>query len=180
MITDVELATDGKRMVMIADDDSITPLAPGPLQLRYEVPEGETEVTVFATVSLNGSSEEPALTVLMRTGDEPITFEYEVVDDVIVVSGDWQTELELESLNGEDYIARVPVNAGDVLHVSLANRSPAGATISNFFVVASDADEPPEPPGCGCTSSEPGPRGLALMLLGLLGLAARRRGGLHR
>lgn len=180
VITDVELTTDGKRMVMIPGDDTITPFAPGPLQLRYEVPEGETEVTVFATVSLSGSQEEPEITVLMRTGDEPITFTYEVVDDVIVVSGDWEVEQAAESLNGEDYILRLPVNPGDVLHVSLANRSPAGATVSNFFVVASDVDEEPEPePGCGCTSPAPGSEAQPWMalLVGLFGVATMRSRG---
>jgi len=181
VITDVELATDGKRMVIVGDDDSISPLAPGPLQLRYEVPAGETEVTVFATVGLSGSEEEPAITVLMRIGDEPITFEYELVDDVLVVSGDWEIELPAESLNGEDYIARVPVEAGDVLHVSLANRSPATANVSNFFVVASNADEEPEPPsGCACTGPGPGRPWVSLVLLLLLGLAVPGRCGWRR
>ncbi len=185
VITDVELATDGKRMVIVGDDDSIAPLAPGPLQLRYEVPEGETEVTVFATVGIGGGDEEPAITVLMRTGDQPITFEYEIVDDVIVVSGDWEVELEAESLNGEDYIARIPVEPGDVLHVSLANRSPATASVSNYFVVASNAFEPePEPeseaPGCGCIGTQPNRPWAALVLLPLLGLAARGRAGGRR
>lgn len=198
IIDDVELATQGKRMTMIADDDSIEPLAPGPLQLRYEVPAGETEVTVFFTAGLTGAGE-PAFSVLMRTTGEPITFAYEIVDDVISVSGDWDVEVAAESLNGQDFIARVPVSEGAVLHVALGNRSPAGASISNFFVVASDADEEPEPPGCGCTSPDPellgqpgwdrGPIGLtgqgllALALLGLFGMSGitrvRRRGKLR-
>jgi MYXO-CTERM domain-containing protein len=180
VIDDVELTTQGKRMSMIADDDSIQPLAPGPLQLRYEVPAGEAEVTVFFTASLSGGGEEqPAFTVLMRTGDEPITFEYELVEDVITVSGDWEVEVAAESLNGADFIARVPVSEGTVLHVALANRSPAGASISNFFVVASDVDEEPEP-GCGCTSPEPSGRNrgaFALALLGMLGITSVRRRG---
>jgi MYXO-CTERM domain-containing protein len=182
VITDVELTTDGKRMAMVADDDSIAPFAPGPLQLRYEVPPGESEVTVFFTVSVSGIEEEPALSVLMRTGGEPITFTYELIDDVIVVDGDWGVEVAAESLNGEDYIARLPVTAGDVLHVSLANRSPGGASISNFFVVASDVDEVPDEPGCACTSTARDQRGdvLIMTLLGLLGITSVRRRGMLR
>jgi hypothetical protein len=192
VITDVELATQGKRMAMVADDESIAPFAPGPLQLHYEVPAGETEVTVFFTVSLSGSADDAAFTVLMRRGGEPITFAYEIVEDVIVVEGDWDVEVEAESLNGQDYIARVPVSPGELLHVSLANRSPVGASISNFFVVASDADEDPETPGCGCTSLDPresdshGEHDLGWLALALLGLfgsrgiaSLRRRDRLH-
>jgi uncharacterized protein (TIGR03382 family) len=181
VIDDVELATQGKRMAMIPDDDSIEPLAPGPLQLRYEVPAGETEVTVFFTAGFSGE-DEPAFSVLMRTGGEPITFTYELANDIIMVGGDWDVEVAAESLNDEDFIARVPVTEGTVLHVALANRSPVSPSISNFFVVASNADEDPEPSGCGCTSPLGGPSMFALALLGLFGMSGitrvRRRGRL--
>jgi MYXO-CTERM domain-containing protein len=69
-----------------------------------------------------------------------------------------------------------------VLHVSLANRSPGGASISNFFVVASDVDEVPDEPGCACTSTARDQRGdvLIMALLGLLGITSVRRRGMLR
>jgi MYXO-CTERM domain-containing protein len=174
IIDDVELATEGKRMQLIADDDSIAPFGPGPLQLRYEVPPGETEVTVFFSMS---AGEEPAATVLMRIGGEPIHFSYELIDDVITVSGDWDIEVEAEALNSQDFIARVAVNPGDVLHVALANRSAVGASVSNFFVVASEAAaHEDEEPGCGCTSAPTGGWGALALLLGLVGLRRERAG----
>ncbi|PRP92621.1 hypothetical protein ENSA5_48020 [Enhygromyxa salina] len=188
IIDDLSLATNGKRMVLIAADESIAPFAPGPLQLRYEVPPGETEVTVFFTMSLSSGEGPPAATVLMKIGGEPITFEYGLDDeDVITVTGDWDLAAEAELLNGHDFIARVPVAPGDVLHVALANRTAGGVSVSNFFVVASDVEAEVEGPGCGCVSAGGGAGpfgagpfgwigGLALLLLGGLGRRRRARG----
>lgn len=182
VITDEGLATLGKRMTLIADDEAITPFAPGPLQLRYVVPDGESELTVFFSGSFGGLDPllEPAMTVLLRVG-EPVMFEYASDGGIVEVGGSWDLAVEAESLNGQDFIARLPVEAGDEIFVTLANRSPVGASVSNFFVVASDVivDEPepdPDEGGCGCTS-DAGQGGAMFAGVVLAWAALFRRGG---
>ncbi|MCA9655931.1 MAG: hypothetical protein H6712_21465 [Myxococcales bacterium] len=164
VIEDPGLATTGKRMTLVAADERIVPFAPGPLQLRYEVPADGHEVTVFFSLG-GGEPAERAMSVLVSRDGQPITFDFEFLeedgDERIEVSGDHELELPAESLNGEDFIVRLEVEPGEVLHVALANRSPFGVTASNVFVVASEpTGGPPEDPqddereddGCGCRS----------------------------
>lgn len=201
VIDDPDLATTGKRMTLVAADERITPFAPGPLQLRYEVPVDAREVTIFFSMS-GGTPDERAMSLLVRRDGEPVVFDFEWVDDVdeegeplevIVVTGDHELELPAESLNGQDFIARLAVEPGEVLHVALANRSPFSVTASNVFVVASEpfgdeegtgsgessgdagaSGDGGEPSGCGCRQRGPTGAESILLLLPLLGLGRRR------
>lgn len=174
VIDDPDLATNGKKMAMVAADARATPFAPGPFQLRVRVPDDATEVTLFATVTPNGEVE-PSASFLVKRADEPIAFTYAVGEEVIEVAGDHDVELPAEALNDHDMIARLSVEPGEVLHVALANRTPTKATASNFFVAPSTPTPVEEDydDGCGCRSHGP-PRGWALLVL-LLG-SLRRRG----
>lgn len=192
VIDDPGLATTGKRMNLVAADERIAPYAPGPLQLRYEVPTGAEEVTIFFSLS-GGDPAERAVSLLLRRDGEPITFDFDLSEDEesIAVTGDHELELPAESLNGEDFIARLAVEPGEVLHVALANRTPSSVTASNVFVTASEPAETGESSGgsspsedgdgegdgCGCRDAPAGPSAMVVALL-LLGLGRRRRGEL--
>lgn len=186
VIDDPGLATTGKRMNLVAADERIGPFAPGPLQLRYRVPADAREVTMFMSLS-GGEPEMRAVSLLLSFDGEPIRFEFEIDeqgDEGIAVEGDHELELPAQSLNGQDFIARLAVEPGQVLHVALANRSPFSVTASNVFVTASEpssddegrgssgtgdpqADGSDEATGCGCRlRGEPrGWSGLLLLLL---------------
>ena len=184
VIDDPALTTTGKQMRLAAAEDPIVPFAPGPFQLRYHVPQDATEVTLFFATN-SGTEEEPARArFLVKHADEPIAFEYtflEGTQERIEVAGDYDEDLPAESLNGEDFIARLKVEPGEILHVALANDSRQGAAVGNFFVVASepakDGDEDEDEPGCGCRSADP--RGswllISLLVLGLHQPSNRRR-----
>lgn len=185
VIDDPALVTTGKRMHFIAADAAITPYAPGPLQLRYVVPDDEHEVTLFFS-SATGTDDVPvAATFLVKRHDSPIAFSYQMMpgdDDasleVLHVQGDHDVELPAESLNGEDFIARLPVSPAEVLHVALANQTPTGTVVGNFFVTASEPtmrDDDDDASGCACgTAPQPMPAA-PWMLMALIGLLSPRR-----
>jgi MYXO-CTERM domain-containing protein len=169
VIDDPGLATTGKRLQLVAADENMVPFAPGPLQLRVRVPTDTTEVTLFVTLSAEGADTEAAASFLVKRADEPIVFSFDISEsEVIEASGDHDLEIEAESLNGEDFIARLEVTPGEVLHVALANRSPTAASASNFFVAPSDPSA--QEGGCGCRSQPSAP-----WLVAALALARRRR-----
>lgn len=185
VIDDPALATTGKQMRLAAAQDPIVPFAPGPFQLRYRVPEDATEVTLFFATN-SGTEDDPARArFLVKHADEPIAFEYtfsEGTQERIEVAGDYDEELVAESLNGEDFIARVKVEPGEVLHVALANDSRQSAAVGNFFVVASEptmAEDDEDEPGCGCRAADDRGGGAwlltALLVLGLHQPSNRRR-----
>ncbi|MEX1368503.1 MAG: hypothetical protein AB1Z98_35570 [Nannocystaceae bacterium] len=196
VIDDPGLATTGKRMNLVAADERIGPFAPGPLQLRYRVPADAREVTMFMSLS-GGEPAMRAVSLLLSFDGEPIRFEFELPEDgdeAIAVEGDHELELPAQSLNGQDFIARLAVEPGQVLHVALANRSPFSVTASNVFVTASEpsfddegsgssvtgdpqADGSEPATGCACRLHDE-PRGAPpwsglLLLLGLGLLRAR-------
>lgn len=182
VIDDPLLATRGKRMRLAAADEGITPFAPGPFQLRYRVPADATEVTVFFSMTAEGSDAEAAGSLLVKRADEPIAFAFDMVEmmegddgvEVIQASGDYDLEIEAESLNGEDFIARLAVTPGEVLHVALANRSATPASVSNFFVVKSDPFAVDEDDGCACRAVHGGSERALLLGLLVLGIGRRR------
>ena len=176
VIDQVGLVTTGKRMVLVSTDETTVPFSPGPLQLRYRVPEGGEEVTLFFNTD-SGTTETPIeASFLVKHADAPITFEY-AFGDVLEVSGDWDEEIEAQSLNGHHFIARLPVEEGEILHVALANRSAAFATIGDFFVTVSDPADVEAPPeqGCGCHVDRSPPWLLLLALLAIRRRASGRR-----
>lgn len=185
VIDDPALATNGKRMELAAADEALLPFAPGPFQLRVRVPDDATEVTLFVTLGAAGDAE-AAASFLVKRGDEPIELTYEPTMvpspdgtgelEAIEVIGDHELELEAEALNDADFIARLRVEPGEVLHVALANRSPAKASASNFFVAAS-LPVAPERTDDGCSCSAGAGTRAPRWALGLLVLLAVRRRG---
>lgn len=181
VIDDPALATTGKQMRLAAAQDPIVPFAPGPFQLRYRVPGDATEVTLFFATN-SGTEEDPARArFLVKHADEPIAFEYtfsEGTQERIEVAGDYEEELVAESLNGEDFIARLRVEPGEVLHVALANDSRQSAAVGNFFVVASEPmvpEEDDEDPGCGCRSANERAAWLWLLIAVVVASGGRRK-----
>lgn len=178
VIADPELATNGKRMHLLPTDGVIVPFAPGPFQLRVQVPDDATEVTLFATLTAE-DDEQATASFLVKRADAPVSFAFEMNegtgddDERILVTGDWDVELQPEALNDQDFIARLPVTPGEVLHVALANRSETKVSASNFFVAPSLVDDDD---GCACGTT-PGHHAAAWSgtVLLLLGLRRRRR-----
>lgn len=186
VIDDPSLATNGKRMELAAAD-TLVPYAPGPFQLRVRVPHDAEEVTLFVTLTAAGDGE-AAASFLVKRGEEPIEFTYEATEvpntegtgtvEAIEVVGDHDVELEGEALNDTDFIARLRVEPGEVLHVALASRATTKASASNFFVApsvptASEEDELDD--GCACDAGTGAGAGAGFGSMGALALLALRR-----
>jgi len=174
VIDDSALVANGKRMELLADA-RLVPFTPGPFQLRMRVPDDATEVTLFVTL-FAADHGEPTASFLVKRGGEPIEFTYEAIEgpdaEGFEVVGDHHVELEAEALNDADFIARLTVDPGEVLHVALVNRSAIRASAVSFFVAPSEPELHAD--GCVCAAGEPG-AAWGLGLLVLLGVRRRRR-----
>src|SRR5690606_23388840 len=183
------------------------PFYPGPMQLRYQVPTNERELWMPFRLRPRGFSDPVTARVLVKRGDAPITFEYDLVSvddpgdptgetgrvrEVVLVSGDWDLEIEPEHLAADEYVARVTgLEPGGVVHVARGDGWMAPATASDVWIGtpgavgpepddgsgASSGDDPSGAvhaqdavsSGCGCRSSAPSqPFGVMLTML-LLG-----------
>lgn len=221
VITDPARVRAGRTMFLRRVTSGIHPFHPGPMQLRYEVPPDGDDMVVSFTLKPNGSSEPVAAHVLVKRGDAPIEFEYQLVavddppveptDDppedpvreLVLVSGDWDLELEATLVAENDYLVELGgLEPGEVLHVTLVDVATTNAVASAVSVRASSmlppADpeddtgstgEPEELPGvdevtpglgaagCACRAAGSARGGPALAwALGLVLLGLRRRG----
>ena len=143
IISDREQVEAGRSMYLRRKNAAVHPFWPGPMQLRYEVPEGVDAVEI--AYGTRGREEDRiGAAVLIKWGPEPITFEYELsaledpgrIREVTLVSGDWDLELEPPELEDGQYRAKVEnVAPGEVFHVTLASLSGGDVTASSVRVV---------------------------------------------
>lgn len=175
VITDPKRVRDGRTMHLRRTDDGIHPFYPGPMQLRYEVPPDAHDMVVTFTLKPSSSSDPVDARVLVKRGDSPIEFEYQLVavddppvdppedpsetpvdpvQEVVLVTGDWDHELAGTLVAENDYLVELGgLEPGEVLHVSLVNITPDNAVASAVSVRSST--EPPLPAETG-TGDESG------------------------
>ncbi|MCA9655596.1 MAG: MYXO-CTERM sorting domain-containing protein [Myxococcales bacterium] len=157
VVTDPELVRSGKTMFLRRFDDAVYPYYPGPLQLRYEVPPGADDMVVRFRLRPRGSDDPVEARVLVKRGDAPIHWEYQLVavddpplegddggsqDDpvreLVLVEGDWDVELTPQELTEQGYEARLGgLEPGEVLHVTLVDLARTEAIASEVKVHAS-------------------------------------------
>jgi MYXO-CTERM domain-containing protein len=214
VITDPDDVAAGRTMWLRQRTVAVRPFYPGPMQLRYEVPPGQRELWVSFRLRPRGSSDPVSARVLVKRSDHSVEFEYDLVavDDpgdptgqtgrvreVVLVSGDWDLEVEPERVAGDDYVARVTgLEPGEVVHVAVVNDSPTPATASNVWIGTPGAVQPEsdddgdddggerEPAtahaegavssGCGCSGGAPAMPLASAMLALLVGWRRRWRG----
>lgn len=138
--------------------DAATPFYPGPMQLRWTVPEGVDRATVSFRLVAKSSSDPVRARVLVKREDAAIGFEYslvavdepppplpegeepteeelDAVREVILVTGDWDEEIEPSVAADNDYVATVTgLSPGEVIHLALVNVSPTEAVASSVRV----------------------------------------------
>ena len=150
IISDPAAVEAGRSMHLRRSNAAVHPFWPGPVQLRYEVPDGVDGVEI--TYGVRGRDDDRiGAAVLVKWGPEPITFEYELaalddpgdstgmsgqIREVTLVSGDW--DLELDPPEFEDGQFRAPLQnltPGEVFHVALAGMSREDLTASSVRVV---------------------------------------------
>jgi hypothetical protein len=150
VISDPEAVEGGRSMYLHRVTPNVHPFFPGPMQLRYAVPEGVDAVNVAFDLRSLGDDGLGAV-VLLKWGEQPIAFEYELValDDpgdatgeagrireVTLVRGDW--DLQLDPVELEPNAFEIPLrnlSPGQVLHVALASVSGSELTASGVRVV---------------------------------------------
>jgi hypothetical protein len=173
VITDPKRVRDGRSMHLRRVTDGIHPFFPGPMQLRYEVPPDADDMVVTFTLKPSGSSDPVEARVLVKHGDEPIAFEYQLVavddppvdppddpedepedpvQELVLVTGDWDHALAATLVAENDYLLELGgLEPGQVLHVTLANIAPDNAVASGVSVRSSTE------PALGETGDESGP-----------------------
>jgi hypothetical protein len=169
VITDPERVRSGRTMHLRRTSDDIHPFYPGPMQLRYEVPPDAHDMVVTFTLKPYRSSGPVEARVLVKRGDTPIEYEYRLVavddppvdppddpeetpvdpvQELVLVSGDWDHALEASLVAENDYLLELGgLEPGQVLHVALVNISPDNAAASGVSVRSST--EPPLPSETG-------------------------------
>lgn len=169
VITDPKRVRDGRSMHLRRTSDGVYPFYPGPMQLRYEVPPDGHDMVVTFTLKPSGSSDPVEARVLVKRGDAPIEFEYQLVavddppvdppedpaetpvdpvQELVLVTGDWDHELAGALVSENDYVVELGgLEPGEVLHVSLVNIAPDNAVASAVTVRSST--EPPLPAETG-------------------------------
>lgn len=177
VITDPQRVRAGRSMHLRRADSGVYPFYPAPMQLRYAVPDDADDMVVSFTLKPRGSSDPVEGLVLVKRGDAPIAFEYQLVavddppvdppedpddgpDDpvreLVLVTGDWDLELSAIEVSDDDYLAELGgLEPGEVLHVTVVDVAPTDATVSGFSVRSSTA-LPPEDDAEGGSSSHDG------------------------
>ncbi|MCX4242427.1 hypothetical protein OEB96_17495 [Paraliomyxa miuraensis] len=178
VITDPTRVDDGRSMNLRRADSGIHPFHPAPMQLRYEVPPNADDMVVAFTLRPRGSDDPVEGLVLVKRGDAPIEFEYQLVavDDppleppedptgledpvreLVLVTGDWDLELAGTEVTDDDYVVTLGgLEPGEVLHVTVVDASPTDASVSGFLVRSSAAL--PDDAADGGSSSDDGGEG---------------------
>ncbi|MCA9707863.1 MAG: hypothetical protein KDK70_18570 [Myxococcales bacterium] len=155
VITDPADVAAGRFVYLRRADDGVYPFFPGPMQLRYEVPPDADDMVVTFTLTPRQSDDPVEAAVLVKRGDAPIAFEYQLVavddpppegtsDDplreVTLVTGDWDLELRPAEVTKDDYVVELGgLEPGEVLHVMLVNVTPTEAGATEAIVRSSTA-----------------------------------------
>ncbi len=198
---------DGRFLYLRGRSSSVTPFWPGPLQLSHVIPAGSDNLLLSFEVKGEGNSagqptnDDVDPRVLIKRGGSPVEFEYtltnlgsaggetEDVDEVTLVSGDWDAEYEPSLLSGRRRQVFIRgLEPGEVVHIAFSNRAKNTAVISEIFLGSVPADDldhgsPSDldgtidtrlDDGCACASTGGGANSGGLAF-GLLLLAAIRR-----
>ncbi len=180
VITDAKRVRDGRTLYLRRMDAAVSPFYPGPMQMRYQVPADADDMVARFSLRPRGSSEPVEALVLVKRGDTPISFEYQLVavDDppveppdpdaepsdpvreLTLVTGDWDLELTAIEKTETDYeLVLGGLEPGEVLHVMLVNVSPTEATASGTSLFSSaelmPADAGEDSTGAGDTVVPP-------------------------
>ena len=160
IIDDPDAVKAGRSMYLRRTTNTVHPYYPGPMQLRYEVPEGVDAVDIAFGLR-NRPDDGTAAVVLVKWGDTPIEFAYELaalddpgdatgeagrIREVTLVSGDFDLELTPEEIEKDEFRAPLRnLSPGRVFHVALATRATTEVVASNVRIVGDpyvpDADE---------------------------------------
>ncbi len=202
---------DGRFLYLQGKSKSVTPFWPGPLQLSHQVPPNSDNILIsFKSNGKGNSAGQPTdddvdPRVLVKRGGSPITFEYalgnvghaegeaEDVDEITIVSGDWDSEVVPSVLSTERREVFVRgLEPGEVVHVAFVNRAETVAVLRDIVMGSVPADDLDQgspndlgsldtrlDDGCNCTSAPESAandsRALATLALGLLLVGIRRR-----
>ncbi|MEM9458596.1 MAG: M36 family metallopeptidase [Myxococcota bacterium] len=140
VITGQDQVRQGRSMYLRRRDDGVYPFYPGPMQMRYVVPPDADDMVLTYSLFPRQSSDPVEARVLVKRGDAPIEFEYQLVavDDppvdpeeedqgdpireLTLVTGDWDLELSATEVTDNDYVLELSgLEPGEVLHVMLVN-----------------------------------------------------------
>jgi MYXO-CTERM domain-containing protein len=195
VITDPKRVRDGRAMHLRRVDDGIYPFYPGPTQLRYEVPPDADDMVVTFSLKASSGSDPVEARVLVKRGDEPIAYEYQLVavddppvdppedpaevpedpvQEVVLVTGDWDLELSATLVAENDYLVELGgLLPGEVLYVTLVDVAPDNATASGVSLRSSTAlpsddagDESGTGTGTGTTGEPDSTAGADLVMPG--------------
>jgi hypothetical protein len=169
VITDADEVTDGRTMYLKKTSTAVEPFWPGPMQLRWQVPEGAHEVVVAFDLDPRGTSDQPEAAILVKRGSSPIAFTYDLVarDDagdptgesskireLTLVGGDWDRQVPAVRIADDDHTVVIGgLQPGEVVHLALVATAPVDATATQVRVVT-DADEDGEGSSDGGDTSD--------------------------
>ncbi|HET6582052.1 MAG TPA: hypothetical protein VFG69_01370 [Nannocystaceae bacterium] len=153
VIVDPDQVAAGRTMYLRRNGPAMVPFAPGPMQLRYEVPAGSDELVVRFDLESRGNDPVTA-SVLVKRADAPLEFTYRLVtrDDlgdptgasnkireVVLVEGDWDLEVPALQIDGEEHEARVGgLRPGEVVHIGVVDTATTDAVAKGVRVVDPD------------------------------------------
>jgi uncharacterized protein (TIGR03382 family) len=170
IITNQAAVSGGRSMFLRRKTPTVQPFWPGPTQLRYEVPADDTSAEIVLSLRSRGDGP-PDGRVLVKFGEEPMTFEYSLValDDagdatgnatavreVTLVTGDWDLEIEPTRLGDGSYRVELQsLRPGEVLHVSLATAAGSDVVAGGVAVRSLHFDGSGQADTDGDTDGEP-------------------------
>lgn len=165
VITDPDQVIAGRTMHLRKVSASVQPFWPGPMQLRYQVPDDAHGLTVTFELSGRGSEDPPQAAVLLKRGATPIAFTYDLVarDDagdptgasgkvreLTLVGGDWGRRIDATRTVGDAHeVAIGGLQPGEVVHLSVVATAAVDAVATDVRVVDDRSDD------AGSSSGDP-------------------------
>jgi len=151
VITDPDQVTAGRTMHLRKVSPSVQPFWPGPMQLRYQVPDDAHGLTVTFDLSARGSEDPPQAAVLLKRGATSIAFTYDLVarDDagdptgasgkvreLTLVGGDWDRRIDATRTVGDAHEVVIGgLQPGEVVHLSVVATAAVDAVATDVRVV---------------------------------------------
>jgi MYXO-CTERM domain-containing protein len=163
IIADPPSVRAGRRMSLLRVNESVAPFWPSSMQLRYEVPAGDTEIVVRMGLRASEDTDPIVATVLVKFGDAPIEFTYDLaavddpppegeesdeepIRDLVLVGGDWDLELTPERWSESEFEVRIGGRQpGEVVHVTVVDSGPTNLSVSDLRVLGSTEFDPLAP-----------------------------------
>lgn len=155
VITDPESVAEGRTMWLRRKNLAVEPFWPGPMQMRFVVPDDARSMTVTFELRGRSNDEPPTASVLVKRSPLPIAFTYDLVarDDlgdptggsekireVTLVGGDWDLQVPAVRVAGREHEVRIDgLLPGEVVHLSLVGTSGVDS-IAELVRVVDDRD----------------------------------------